>query len=139
MNTATSTLKDWLSIYEQCTPHEREEITIAMLQRIESRRAESVEYFKKTPLALNALPASRLMEVVEVTLRDAYDWLVENCPRAREKLSAYESLTIFYMTQGEKSERDLREAIGAICTVWGVSPLPVATETKPTADRARAE
>jgi hypothetical protein len=124
-----TTLKEWHTLYEQCTPEERLSITKAMLQKIESRQMESVEYYKKMPLALEALPASELMDVVEVALNDVYHWLMENFPQAREKLLAYESLSIFYMTQGEKSYRDMTDAIDSICKVWDVSLFPVSTET----------
>ncbi len=129
--TPTATTRtDWLSLYEDLTPNERDEITIEMLRRVESRQRETIQYLKKTPLALDGLPVSKLMDVVEDALSEAYDWIVENFPQAREKLEAYDSLTVFYQDQGEKSERDIREAIDAICKAWGVTMFPVSTETE---------
>lgn len=118
------TLQDWHALYMKCTPKEREEITISMLQRIESRDKANIEYLKEMPLALEGLSPSKLMDVVEVAMVDASIWLLENCPNAREKLFAYETLTIFYLDQVEKNARETREVIDAICQVWDVSLFP---------------
>ncbi len=132
------------TLFMKCTPEERARIRNTMRQHIESERMGSIAWFKKMPLALEGLPASKLMDVVEVALSDAYDWIAENFPQAKDKLSAYDSLVTFYLSDHEKSERDMREVIGAICKAWDVTLFPVAVETpKPTAKAksrsARAE
>lgn len=86
-------------------------------------------YLKKIPLALEGLPASKLMDVVEQALSDAHDWITQNFPEARAKLEAFETLQIYYLQTNEKSTRDMNDVIKAICKAWGVTLFPVPKET----------
>ena len=115
----------WQDAYDQFSPQERADI----LSRMERNKLADLEYYKKMPLALDGLPVSKLLDIVEMVLNDTHDLIVTNHPDLKEKMSAYECLAVFYMEQGEKSERDMRDAIEAICKAWGVSQFPE-VETK---------
>lgn len=117
----------WQDAYDQFTPQERESI----IARMENNKLAEIEYYKKMPLALDGLPASKLMDVVEIVLSETHDWIAANYPDLGEKMSAYDGLMVFYMQQEEKSERDMREVIDAICKAWGVSQFPPVETKRP--------
>lgn len=126
----------WQELYEACTPKEREEMIFAMLQRIESRRRESVEIYKRDPSLLAGLSVSALREVAGQAVEDVHQWTVTRYPSAADLLVAFECLCSFSTGKDETiSYMELTDVISALREIWtGLSTLPTPiTQSKPTA------
>lgn len=123
-------LKDWLTIFEQCTPSEREEITLAMIRRVESRRRETLDVYKRSPDLLAGLSVSELRDVARQASEEAYTGLLTAFPEAGELLNSFECLSAFGVGAEETiSHNELADVIASLKTVWA----SVSAETKPTA------
>jgi hypothetical protein len=116
----------WQALFSTCTPQEREEVIIIMLARIESRRHESLEVYRKEPFLLSSLSVPELRDVAGVVANDAHKLLLATYPGVDALLLAFECLNSFSMGDEETiNYNDLADVISSLKEVWGVS-----TETK---------
>lgn len=122
----------WYVLYLKCTPKEREEIAIAMRQRIESRQQESTEIYKRDPNLLTGLSVSALRDVAGRTVEHAHQWMVEHYPGAEDLLNSFECLSSFSTGQDETiSHVELSDVIASLKAVWQI----VSVETDQAAAR----
>lgn len=117
----------WQSLYDACTPKEREEMITTMLMRIEIRQSESVEVYKRDPGLLTGLSVPALRDVAEKAANDAHRWIVTTYPDLTTLLIAYECLISFSISKDETiNYNDLTDIISSLKDVWN----SVSTETK---------
>lgn len=119
----------WYTLYLKCTPKEREEMTAAMLARIESRETESIEIYKRDPDLLRGLTVTSLRDVADQSIQHAHQWIVTRYPDVADLLIAFECLSSFSMGTNETiSHMELADVISSLKEVWKL----VSVETKGT-------
>lgn len=113
---------DLESLFNKCTPTEREEILFHMLSFVEARESESqketIKLCKENPKHLETLPASKLREIAGVVLEDAHSLIVSTHPDTEDVLLALEGLTAFSVSADEPTLADMRDTITDIQAVW---------------------
>jgi len=121
MNTThTKTPKmTWEELYEAFTPKEREEMIFAMLQRIESRRRESMEVYKRDTSLLAGLSVSALRDVAGQAVEDLHKWAIATYPEVTDLLISFECLSSFSAGKDETiNYMELADVISSLKTVW---------------------
>ena len=120
----------WLSLFDACTPKEREEMVSLVLAMLESRKDTSIEIYKRDPSLLAGLSVSALREMSESAANDAHKWIIANYPQLAPLLIAFECLTSFSMGKDETiNYNDLTDIISSLKEVWSMDHS-VSVETK---------
>ena len=112
------TTSTWQALYDACTPEERQEIAVLMLAKIEARRREAVELFKREPRLLDTLPASTLREIASNEVEEAHQIILTAFPEVAGMLAALECLSDFSTSKVEPSLADILDVKASLEDVW---------------------
>lgn len=113
---------DWESLFNKCTPAEREEILFHMLSFVEARESksqkETIDLCRENPKHLETLPASKLRQIAGMVSEDAHSLIVSTHPDTADILLALEGLTAFSVSADEPTLAEMRDTITDIQAVW---------------------